>query len=165
MHLFSAFVRPILEYGSVVWSPFTNLFFDRIERIQRKFCKCLRYCRPSESISSTNDVYRIYNINSLESRRQVVDLAFFFKAVNGIIDSPEILADFDSVCPRNGLRTRRLLSTEQSSKNVYHKPSNRIARLVNHYGANVDFFFELVHHSPWEPKGCYMSIKFEIMTI
>ena len=37
--LYYAFVRSILEFSSVVWSPFYQLHINRIERIQRKFLR------------------------------------------------------------------------------------------------------------------------------
>ena len=39
--LFKALVRPILEYGNVVWSPNKRKHIDLIESIQRNFTKCV----------------------------------------------------------------------------------------------------------------------------
>jgi len=35
--LYCALVRPILEYGSVVWNPYTVAGSNQLERVQRKF--------------------------------------------------------------------------------------------------------------------------------
>ena len=37
--LYNAYVRPILEYCSVIWSPHFNIHIDRLEAVQRRFVK------------------------------------------------------------------------------------------------------------------------------
>ena len=34
-------VRPQVEYGSVVWNPFTQANIDKIERVQRRAARCV----------------------------------------------------------------------------------------------------------------------------
>jgi len=49
VHAFVAYVRPILEYNSVVWSPSPQRDIETIEKVQRRFTKrligmgCLAY--------------------------------------------------------------------------------------------------------------------------
>ena len=35
-------VRPILEYNSVIWSPYTKKYTKKIEKIQMKICKLIQ---------------------------------------------------------------------------------------------------------------------------
>ncbi|XP_044591507.1 uncharacterized protein LOC123273733 [Cotesia glomerata] len=53
VHLFNSLVRPILEYGSIVWSPATNIMISKIEKIQRKLCKYIVYRLRSRNIDDT----------------------------------------------------------------------------------------------------------------
>ena len=38
---FKTYVRPVLEYCSVVWNPFLIKDIDQLEKVQRRFTKCL----------------------------------------------------------------------------------------------------------------------------
>ena len=40
--LFTSLVRPILEYGSVVWTPYKLKDIDYIEQVQRHFTKRIK---------------------------------------------------------------------------------------------------------------------------
>uniref|UniRef100_A0A034WQR3 Uncharacterized protein n=1 Tax=Bactrocera dorsalis TaxID=27457 RepID=A0A034WQR3_BACDO len=43
LRLYSSMVRPILEYGTVIWTPYTDAACSRIEKIQSKLCKFIGY--------------------------------------------------------------------------------------------------------------------------
>jgi len=53
--VFTAYVRPLLEYGSSVWSPHFNSEINRIESAQRRFTKRLRFLN-NMSIQTTVDL-------------------------------------------------------------------------------------------------------------
>ena len=44
--LYKTFVRPFLEYNSVIWSPYTKSDEEKIEKIQKKMAKMIRVLRP-----------------------------------------------------------------------------------------------------------------------
>ncbi|XP_049316974.1 uncharacterized protein LOC125779745 [Bactrocera dorsalis] len=134
--------RPILEYGTVIWSPYTDAACSRIEKIQSKLCKCIgyRYGIPG-GYNTVSDVYEYYNINSLQERRQVADMLFFFKVMNGLIDAPDIISIFELASVGPSLRHNRLLMTTKTTKSyVFNGPHNRLARLVNSLHSDVDFY-------------------------
>lgn len=142
IHLYYSLVQPILEYGSVIWSPYTDLLIDCVEKVQRKMCKTLsyRYAQPSYGCSP-EETCRHFKINSFSSRRQIADLAFFFKIVNGIIDASDINNSFEFAPANLHLRRKRLLKTSQSAKNyVVYGSHNRIAPLVNSLHNDIDFY-------------------------
>ena len=141
IRLFNALVRPILEYCSVIWSPWTNQLVSSLERTQQKLCKFILH--RNSYLGNIDAVYKIYNIKKLSDRRQVVDLTFFFKSINGYLDSPEILELFNFIPTRLNLRDSRILKTTKSSKNyVRNGPLNRISSLVNTHCNNINFFNE-----------------------
>ena len=41
--LYYTLVRPILEYGSLIWSPYYNTYIDALERPQHKFLRLAAY--------------------------------------------------------------------------------------------------------------------------
>uniref|UniRef100_A0A0K8WLI3 RNA-directed DNA polymerase from mobile element jockey n=1 Tax=Bactrocera latifrons TaxID=174628 RepID=A0A0K8WLI3_BACLA len=142
LNLYYSLVQPILEYGSVVWSPYTDTLISRVEKVQRKMCKTLIYHRaqPTRNISM-EEICCQYKINSLKSRRQIADLAFFYKVVNGLIDAPEINSSFEFAPVNLTLRRNRLLKITKSTKNyVVNGPLNRIANLVNSLHNDLDFY-------------------------
>ena len=80
--LYCALVKSQLEFGSVVWPPFTDRNITKLERVQR---------RATEFILKTEDDYEVcmseLNLLSLEHRRFIFDVLFFFyKALNGYTD-------------------------------------------------------------------------------
>ena len=82
MSAFSVFVRPLLEYSSVIWSPFTKTEIGRIESVQRRFTKCI------QSIKSCSYRERLIKlgIDSLYCRRLKFDLIMCYKILNNLID-------------------------------------------------------------------------------
>lgn len=140
--LFQSLVLPILEYGSVIWSPYTNASIDKVEKVQRKFCKSLAYKLSSSTHTySTDEIYQSFRINKLSARRQVADLSFYYKVVNNIIDAPDILGCFEFAPVGTLLRRNRLLKTSNSKKNyVINGPLNRLAKSVNSFQGVIDFY-------------------------
>ena len=80
--LFKALVRPVLEYGNVVWCPSKRTHIDQIESIQRHFTKCiigmgdLEYCERLKALG----------LPSLEYRRLRGDLIEIFKMTHEMYD-------------------------------------------------------------------------------
>ncbi len=79
---FKTYVRSIVEYNSVVWSPHIIKDIEAVEKVQRRFTKRLpglsnlAYCQRLAKL----------NMDSLELRRIRADLIFMYKIVFGIID-------------------------------------------------------------------------------
>jgi len=76
------FVRPLLEYGSQIWSPRLQKDVYNIERIQCCFTK--RF--PGMGSLSYSDRLGHLNLESLESRRVKADLVLLFKVIHGFVD-------------------------------------------------------------------------------
>ena len=75
--LYCSLVRPRVEYASQVWNPYTKSNISRIESIQR---------RATKFILKSDDEYlvrlRKLRLLSLEDRRLMADVVFFYKVVN-----------------------------------------------------------------------------------
>ena len=74
-------VRPVCEYGSVAWSPYTQKDIIRVESVQRRAARvvCNDYCRSS----SVNTMLSNLGWQDLETRRRITDLTMFFKIKTG----------------------------------------------------------------------------------
>jgi hypothetical protein len=86
LRLFKAYVRPILEYSSIVWNPYTNRCTDKIERVHRHMCRMI----PSIRHLSYRDQLNCLGLYSLQLRRQRYQLISMFKFYHQLTD-----VDFD----------------------------------------------------------------------
>ena len=80
--LFKTFVRPILEYNSIIWSPYTKKYVNKIEKIQIKFCKLVSDFRDL----SYQHKLKKAKLLSLRARRIQHQLITMFKMKNNLVD-------------------------------------------------------------------------------
>ena len=81
MRAFMVYVRPIVEYNSIIWSPSTARDIDVVESVQRRFTKRL----PTLKNLSYRERLKCLNIFSLEFRRLHTDLFWCYKIVFGLV--------------------------------------------------------------------------------
>jgi hypothetical protein len=82
MRAFCTFVRPLLEFSSIIWSPYTIADLNRIESVQRSFTKVIKNLRFSTYKE------RLINlcVDSLQCRRIKADLVFCYKILHNLVD-------------------------------------------------------------------------------
>ena len=80
--LYKAFVRPLLEYNSVIWSPNTKKYDKKIEKVQMKMLKLLSDLGDLPYQQKLKKV----NLLSLHARRIQQQLIIMFKMKNNLID-------------------------------------------------------------------------------
>ena len=79
-------VRPQVEYGSVVWSPYTKENKGKIEMVQRR---AARWVSNDYSIySSVTEMMSNLGWRSVENRRYDACLLMFYKIVHGLVAIP-----------------------------------------------------------------------------
>ena len=76
---FKAYVRPIVEYNSSIWSPTLKKYIDMIERVQRKFTKRLPGMKDKTYFQRMSTLH----LESLEIRRIRIDLITVYKILFG----------------------------------------------------------------------------------
>jgi len=79
---FNTYVRPALEYASVVWSPTYTGLVDAVESVQRRFTKRLfglYHLSYAERLT-------VLGLRSLQYRRLVFDLHMCYKILHGLIE-------------------------------------------------------------------------------
>ena len=79
---FCTFVRPLLEFSSIIWSLYTVADINRLESVQRKFTKTI------DCLRSSSYKERVINLglDSLQYRRLKFGLVFCFKLLHGLVD-------------------------------------------------------------------------------
>jgi len=82
------YIRPLLEYNTIIWNPSLKKYIDLIENVQRKFTKRI----PGlENLAYEERLGRL-NLESLEIRRLRSDLVYYHKIFLGV--TPHAVSDF-----------------------------------------------------------------------
>ena len=132
VHMYSTFIRPLLEYNTVVWSPYLLRDIDKVEKVQRFFTRLL----PGLGEMSYSDRLRVLNLQSLEMRRIINDLIFVYKLLNELVDF-----DYRALFEMNTNNTRghSLKLNHQYSRCNFRKTffANRVIPIWNSLPAAV----------------------------
>ena len=83
--LYTAYVRPHLEYCSCVWDPFLQKDVDLLEGVQ-KFA--LKVCCKQWS-ASYQELLDASHLSSLQTRRENARLLYMYKIIHKLIDFPD----------------------------------------------------------------------------
>ena len=141
--LYFSLVRSILETTAVVWSPFHNVWINRIERIQSKFVRyALRFLpwQTPNNLPPYESRCRLLGMDTLQTRRCILKTVFIGKVLMGEIDAPWILAQIHiNVIPRP-LRQRSFLRLPQHRTDyAQHEPMRSMCSIFNLYYHLFDF--------------------------
>lgn len=110
--LLVAFIRPILEYAAVVWSPHLKKHINKLEKVQRA---ATRWVPELRNLTYQERLEQM-NLTTLEERRERGDLITLYKCVNGL----EFIDRDNFITPAVG-RTRghsRKLARNRGKKDV-----------------------------------------------
>lgn len=151
--LFNAFVRPKLEYASVIWSPYQQNHILCIEKIQTKFLRLLefRISKVYPKFVSRVVLQTKFQVMSLEKRRNLHCLLLLYKIFDNTMTCPDILAEIGIKVPINGMRCRNvffhvnIFLTNHSKMN----PISKMAQLYNSLlSSNTEIdIFNINYHS------------------
>ena len=112
--LFKSLVRPVLEYGNVVWSPSLKKHIQLIENVQRRFTKRIKGFKDMEYEERLKSLH----LPSLEYRRFRGDMIETFKILKGFYD-PITIKDLFTLVEDNTTRGHSLkLKVKQSNTNL-----------------------------------------------
>lgn len=131
--LFCSLVRPILEYGSVIWDPHLSIESLMIERVQRKFLSFAAYslkihCPPHDY----KPVLTALSLSNLADRRLSANINFLKKLLSHAIDSPTLLSQICFKVPSRPTRSSPpFLIPFSSSTYLGNSPINRLMRIAN----------------------------------
>ena len=85
---FITYIRPILEYNSLVWNPCQVHSIDVLENVQRNFSKRI----PSLSSLTYLERLALLNLEPLELRRLRFDLTYYYKILHNLTPfNPDIV--------------------------------------------------------------------------
>ncbi|XP_050546069.1 uncharacterized protein LOC126908201 [Daktulosphaira vitifoliae] len=131
--LFCSLVRPILEYGSVVWDPHTAENARQLERVQNKFlCFAGRAldlpCPPHDYTPVANHL----GLSSLSLRRNVAGSKFLKGLLDGKVECPALLSLVPFRVPQINTRSNAPFRITQAPTNyLLNEPLRRLLRYAN----------------------------------
>ena len=117
--IYLTYIRPILEYGDVVWGGCTQCDADLLEGVQLAAARAVTgaTCRTSHAI-----LYNDTGWETLSRRREKHRLILLYKIING--HTPEYLCDLipGNVSSRNSynVRSKHNISQIRTRSNIYH---------------------------------------------
>lgn len=139
--LYKTLVRPIMEYGSILWSPYQLGHQDMLNKIQIRFVRLLG-CRIGFDYIETpiKEVEELFDLKPLQLRRTNLDLFFLYKLVNGLLDCPALLSGIDFTIPR-GTRSGTIFRRRfEPCYYAYHHGTSRLLRLGSIFAPQLNFF-------------------------
>lgn len=106
--LYCSLVCSILEYCSVVWNPFTNIWVNKLESIQNRFLKLLAP-KLRLPINNISNVAKQCGLDPLTKRRLFNDVNYIYKLINNQIDCPDLLTKIKFKVPTYNSRNYLLI--------------------------------------------------------
>ena len=141
--LYFSLVRSILEGSASIWSPYTDIWSNRIEAIQARF---LRFALRSLPWRNPMDLppyverCRLLDMNTLAGRRDMARAVFVGKLLTGEIDSPLLLAQININAPPRNLRSRDFLRLQhQRTEYGQNEPVRAMCDVFNRFYMYFDF--------------------------
>ena len=124
MTAYTAHVRSIVEYGSVIWSGAAATHLKRLERLQHRFlmwlgCKTRQRCPPLDYISLLDH----FRCQSIKARFIQIDMSFLRSAMNNRFDCSDLTSMFSLAVP-----VRRTRHT-----GLFHVPTGRVNSVKNSF--------------------------------
>lgn len=138
--LYNSYVRSKLEYCSSVWCPSYNVHIKRIERVQKKLISNLTYRFNAPLSQKTySDKAKYFHLEPLSVRRIIMDMSNLYKLMNGWIDSPMLLNQFNFNVPQRLPRHPCTLFKTKfcRTKLGQDSPVVRLSRLYNEFSSKM----------------------------
>ena len=128
------YIRPLLEYNSVVWNPYQVKYKNLIERVQRNFTRWI----PALHDLPYSERLALLNLETLECRRLKFDLTLYYKIFHGLvaIDSANHFNYYSAILsPRN--TSPKLIKPVKGTTNYFNCFFNRSIDCYNSLPHNV----------------------------
>ena len=142
--LYKALVRPLLEYASPIWSPYTQCDVKLLESVQHKFLRRLAFLNRTPMRRDDHDyqpIMSLFSVQRLANRRQITDLLFLHKIVNGHVNSTKLSSLFKLNVPTRSLRNHAVFCVPFRRTNIgLNSTVTRLCRSGNDISSTVDLF-------------------------
>ena len=103
-----ALVRPLLEYGAIIWDSYQKQDISKMERIQHNAVRFIARDYKSKTPGSVTSLLTKYELPTLQERREDLRLTFLYKVVGGLVSA---------------IPPEKYLTPQKASQNIH--PPNR----------------------------------------
>lgn len=144
IRLYNVYVRSLLEYASLIWSPLYETYKNVVEKVQKRFLRYLYYKKYNVYYFDIPYTFLLseFNFKKLECRRSIASALFVHKLFNGKINCIFLLEQFKFSIPQYYNRNTSLLFVSKPRTNLgKNGPIYRLSKIVNSLG-NTDIFFD-----------------------
>lgn len=132
--LYTSLVRPVLEYGSIIWDPCYTIHINLVESVQKQFLLfCLRGLRWNyRTLPSYKSRLALIKLPTLKSRRTMLSISFLLSLLRGDIDSNFLLSRIQINIPSRPTRNYKFLNINYSRFNYANNdPFRRLCDQFN----------------------------------
>nr|XP_049467123.1 uncharacterized protein LOC125908418 [Anopheles coluzzii] len=141
--LYKSYVRSILEFSSTVWCPFSSVWSNRIEAVQKRVTRIVLHFTPWRNVTPRPSYHTrclLFGLDTLARRRDNAQCTFLSKLIVGEIDSPELLARVNINVPPRVFRNYRLIRTDLTRRAYSENdPMTAMARKFNQRYISFDW--------------------------
>lgn len=142
--LYTSLVQPILEYASVIWSPYRQIDIDRIESVQKQFL--IFALRPlgftGYNLPHYTNRLLLLNMTTLENRRTISSALLAFDLLRHNIKIETLCNRINVNIPNYSLRrTRYLIEDRQFNDFTFN---DIISRALRDFNKNSNHYNEAI---------------------
>jgi hypothetical protein len=135
--LYCTYVRSVLEFGAIIWMPYTADYIKKFESIQKKYLLfALRHLhdpRDYNRLPSYEERLKIINLDKLSLRREHASAIFIFNVLHGGIKSQQLSNEIVLNPNRLTRNSRYLKENNHLSLYSFNAPLDRSIRLFNSF--------------------------------
>ena len=134
-----ALVRPLLEYGAIIWDLYQKQDISKMERIQRNAVRFIARDYKSKTPGSVTSLLIKHDLPTLQERREDLRLTFLYKVVGGLVPA---------------IPPEKYLPLQKTSQNI--RPPNRpdyiVQNLVHNQSQNHNRCLEIPSYNTEQYK-------------
>lgn len=139
--LYCSLVRSVLEFASIVWSPYEAVWVARLEAVQRRFVRyALRNLPWRDPLNLPPYVQRctLMGLEPLYVRRRITRAVYGAKIIRNEIDCPALLERVQLYAPERVLRTRQPIQV--ASRNTDYAANDPINSICSDFRLAYNVF-------------------------
>ena len=127
-----SYIRPIIEYAAVMWSPYTQSSIHAVEMLQQKVARFA--CNDFARLSSVTSMLEHLGWDTLEQRRNQLTLLTLYKIINKLVENSH-----------HHILTKAFASTRNSTSKYSHLYSRQLIH-INFFPRPIRLWNSLPNH-------------------
>ena len=142
--LYTTFVRPILEYGTTIWSPYPEKDKLLLEKIQNRMTRIISHRCDGVSFEhrpSAADRNKSLNLTTLSYRRRVRDMTILYQILLGAAHISNLCSKLFVFTPSHSRGSQFILHvrSQPRKRNAHQSYAHRVSRVMNRILHNKKF--------------------------